>query len=172
MALSWNESRTGPDPFEASVGDGFAYTVHLAGSDAVSDDEIERDLAETVHRALPFARAATGERAAKWLLLWDVVEADLTVVSSDESMMHDAEHVVKCHFDSLEAEGRDASIDDFDEVASRRSATIRTMLERIVAGIDAVDLPAGVPVLYSDEDRGSVGAEGFAAEVTLLRAAP
>ena len=168
MALSWSEPKTDPSPFDASVGETFAYAVHFARSSAVSDSEIESDLAEAIHKALPFARAATGERATKWLLLWDVVECDLTVVCSGDSMRYDSEHVVKCYFEGLEAERYGFSDDEFDQEASKRSAVIKGMLGRIVGRIDVDDLPVGKPVLYSDEDRASIGAEGFAAQVSPL----
>jgi len=73
MTLNWETSEPRPNPFDKAVGVTVEYVVHNANSTAKSDDAIERDLSEAVNKALLFARSATGERAKKFLLLWDEV---------------------------------------------------------------------------------------------------
>lgn len=170
MELSWTKHDPRPDPFDAAVGVAFAYVVHRAKSTASSDNEIERDLEASIRKALPFARAAIDERTAggepvaKLLVLWDVVNCDLVVVSSDESMMYDASQVVKCYFLKLEEERYGFSDENFDVEAANRSAVIKKMLVRIFKSIDPTELPLKMPILFSDQDRASAGVEGFTAE--------
>lgn len=165
MALSWEEPEPSPDPFAAAVGDDFAYQVYYARSQAISAREIETDLAEVVIKALPFARAATGDRAVNMLLLWDAVYCTLTIVCSDKEMMEDSSKVVKCGFDSLEAKVYEIPLDEqdggkaFDVELAKISGMIREMLKRILSEIEVSDLPRDKPIYFSDEDRPSVGAD-------------
>lgn len=169
MDLSWTKHDPRPDPFEAAVGETFVYVVHRAESTASSDTEIERDLEASIRKALPYARAAIdeptagGQPVAKLLVLWDVVNCDLVVVSSDESMMYDASQVVKCYFLHLEEERYGFSDENFDVEAAKRSAVIQKMLIKIFKNIDSVELPAEIPILFSDQDRASTG-ERFTAQ--------
>lgn len=166
MTLIWKSSEPRPDAFEAAVGDNFKYVVHLAVSTAQSDEEIQADLSEAVFKALPFARAATGERAKIFLLLWDAVFCNLTIVCTDESMMYDSPQVVRCDIRSLEARVYAIDVDDsdtFEREISAISNNIQQMLINILNGIDQEDLPSDKPILFSDQDRASVGA-GFIAK--------
>ena len=157
MALDWKTTEPVPDVFEASVGDTFLYVIHYAISLAESDDEIRRDLSETVYKALPYARAATGDRAIFLLLLWDAVYCNLTIVCSDESMMYDSQHVTKCEIHSLERVVSEIEEDVFDTETEAISLRIENILKNILNNIDENHLPNDMPILYSAKDRATVG---------------
>ena len=165
MALSWKSPEPSPDPFAAVVGDNFLYEVYYARSQAVSVKDIEIDLTEVVDKALPFARAATGDRAVNMLLLWDAVYCTLTIVCSDKEMMEDSSKVVKCGFDSLEAKVYDLPIDEetggikYEAELAKISSMIRAILKTILGKKEVSDLPSDMPIYFSDEDRPSVGAD-------------
>lgn len=149
MPLVWQTSKPAPDPFEATVGDRTTYQVHFAESEALDLPELEAAIGEVTKKALDFAEANKGERSKRILFLWDVVYATLTVVYTDDSMMHDARNVTKCYFAELDKEG----------TAGKLRGDIRRMIES-----GCGNFPVTVPVYYSDEDRASVGAKNFRAQ--------
>jgi hypothetical protein len=155
LTLHWETSTPALDPFEASVGDLTTYQVHFAESVALKPSELAIALTEIVAKTLEFATANAGDRCARLIFLWDVVYAMLTVVYTDESMAHDAHHVVKCHFIKLDEEGVD------DEVTDRVRAVLDSEVKRQRTG----RLPPTMPVYFSDEDRASVGSDFTARQI-------
>jgi hypothetical protein len=82
-------------------------------------------------------------------------------------MMYDASQVVKCYFVKLEEETYQFSDENFDIEAGKRSAMIRGLLVGIFKRIDTKELPPELPILFSDQDRASSGAERFVAELLI-----
>jgi len=164
MTITWQAEKSAPDPFATAVGDTIEYHVAYGNSDAVSESDIKTDLAEVIENALPFARSATGQRAANMMFLWDAVYCCLTIVCSDETMMEDSPHVTKCSIDSLEAKVYEIPMED-DAFLEREliviSETIRGMLKEILENFDANDLPSDMPIMFSCEERSSVPEEVF-----------
>ena len=154
MSLVWKLSKPAPDPLEALAGDRTEYQVNFVESAAVDPAGIQATIVDVVKKALGFSKANSGERSKRLLFLWDVVYATLTVVYTDDSMMHDARHVTKCYFAELDNEG----------TAEDLSTEVRQMIESSVAQSRHGLIPASMPVFYSDQDRASVGAAEFEAQ--------
>lgn len=173
MTLQWTAPKPAPDPFAAAVGDRFKYQVHFASSAATSDDDLRDDLQATLFKALPLLYDASGPRAKELLILWDAAFCQLTVVATDESLMTDYQVVTKCSFEALEvAELHNLPDDDgdgsaFDRASERISKKVKVMVIALLADVDLSKIPDGMSVLFSDEDRASVGASNFVAETLV-----
>jgi len=154
MSLVWKSSKPAPDPFEAVVGDRTEYQVHFAESTAADTADVEAAILDVVKKAFGFSEANKGERGKRIVFLWDVVYATLTVVYTDESMMHDARHVTKCYFVELDESGS----------AKALSREVRRMIEAALAPSRLGFVPPTIPVFYSDQDRASVGEADFMAQ--------
>jgi hypothetical protein len=154
MPFMWKNSEPVVNPFNAFVGDRTECQVHFAESAAVDPVDIEAAIGEVVTKALSFLEANRGERSSRLLFLWDVVYANLTVVYTDDSMMHDARHVTKCSFPELDKAGTAEALSD----------RIRGMIASTVAQLRHGLIPASMPVFYSCDDRASVNPEDFRAQ--------
>lgn len=154
VTLDWQTSEPRPNSFEAVAGDLTQYRVHYAESHARELPAVGRAVSGVVAKALGFASAYSGDRGKRLVFLWDVVYATLTVVYTDNSMMHDAHNVTKCYFAEL----------DQARLGEQSSEPVRHFVTQELARQRGKLLPAALPAYFSDQDRASEGAD-FSAQL-------
>jgi uncharacterized RDD family membrane protein YckC len=156
--LEWVDALPKPSPFAAVTKDFTAYQVHYAISNAQTEDEFKDHLAQVARKAISFADANAGDGITRLLFNWDGVNATMTVVYSDDKLAHDARHVTKCGFKSIDARLNPGERNEVWRTNQQRcSDLIRRFLDEQRAAGTFSALPANVGVCFIDGDRAQRG---------------
>ena len=102
MMLIWEEGEPKTNSFEALAGDFTEYVVHHSRCLATSKSEIKIALKECVEKAITFFEVNTKKSSKYFLIIWDAVYCEITLVVTDETCNSDSREVVKCHFVELD----------------------------------------------------------------------